>query len=110
MGRPNVELSHKEPLKQVYVAGRVTGMKNLNREAFAAASQKLRIEGWKVFNPAASGMDDGRPLNQIMAYLLPRLCECDAIAMLPGWWKRPLRGAVIEWLLARYLGLRIIYL
>ena len=108
MGQSRLAVLHKEPLKLVYVAGRVTGMKNLNREAFAAASQKLREQGWHVFNPSAAGMYDGRPLREIMAYLLPRVCECQAIAMQRGWWRSG--GARVEWLLAKYLGLRIIYL
>lgn len=90
----------------VYIAGRISGVKNY-AIPFAAASDKLRSEGWSVFNPAAANQE-GRKLNLIMSHLLPQLCEADAIAMLPGWWRSG--GARIEWLLARYLGLRIIYL
>lgn len=107
MGREREPVLQQAP-KLIYIAGRVTGMKNGNREAFAAAAQKLRLEGWKTFNPAAAGLDDGRPLPQIMNYCLMRVCESDAIAMLPQWYRSG--GARIEWLLARYLGLKIIYL
>lgn len=92
---------------RVYLAGKMTGIKNLNFEAFARAADKLRVEGHAVFNPAAANLE-GMPLHQIMAYVLSRLCECEAIALLPGWWRSG--GARIEWLLAKYIKLKIIYL
>lgn len=91
----------------IYIAGGMKGIPDLNRPAFAKASDKLRIEGHSVFNPAAANLE-GMPLGKIMAYVLVRVCESDAIAMLPGWWRSG--GARIEWLLAKYLGLKIIYL
>lgn len=91
----------------IYVAGRMRGLPALNFHAFAAAADKLRSEGWSVYNPAAANLE-GMPLAKIMACVLSQLCECDAIAVLPGWWKSG--GARIEWMLARYLKLRIIYL
>jgi hypothetical protein len=91
----------------IYVAGRMTGLPDLNKPAFARASDKLRQEGWAVFNPAAANLE-GDPLPKIMSYVLGQLCECEAIALLPGWWRSG--GARIEWMLAKYLNLRIIYL
>jgi hypothetical protein len=91
----------------VYLAGRIAGVPNYP-EIFAKAADKLRNEGFEVFNPAAANQE-GRPLGKIMAYLLTWLCEeADAIAMLPGWWRSG--GARVEWLLAKYLKLKIIYL
>lgn len=92
---------------RVYVAGRIRNCPDYIR-IFAEASDRLRAQGYTVFNPAAANQE-GRPLTEIMAYLLPHLCRSDAIAMLPRWWAG-LSGAWIEWLLARYLGLEIIYL
>jgi len=94
-------------MTKVYIAGRMRGVADLNRPAFAAAARRLRIEGFQIFNPAAANLEQ-LPLRKIMAYVLGQLCECDAIAMLPGWWRSG--GARIEWLLARYLHLKIIYL
>jgi hypothetical protein len=83
------------------------GLPDLNFPAFARASDRLRQEGWCVFNPAAANLE-GMPPPKIMAYVLGQLCECDAIALLPGWWRSG--GARIEWMLAKYLGLDVIYL
>lgn len=94
-------------MRRIYLAGRIRGVEGY-AAIFAAAANKLRIEGYSVFNPAACNMDDGRPLWQIMRHLLPQLCESQAIAMIPGWWRSG--GARIEWLLAKYIGLKVIYL
>lgn len=93
-------------MKRIYIAGRIRGTIDYPAR-FALAADKFRHEGWSVYNPASANQE-GRPLNKIMAYLLPQLCECQAIAMQRGWWRSG--GARIEWLLAKYLGLRVIYL
>lgn len=92
---------------KVYIAGRMRGVEDLNRAAFADAADKFRAEGHTVFDPAAANLER-LPLGRIMAYVLGWLCQADTIALLPGWWRSG--GARIEWMLARYLGLKIIYL
>lgn len=106
MGRSRVSVL-EEGLVKVYVAGRMRGVPDLNRPAFAQASDKLRNEGYSVYNPAAANLE-GMPLGRIMAQVLAQLCEAEAIALLPGWWRSG--GARIEWMLAKYLKLEIIYL
>jgi hypothetical protein len=91
---------------KIYLAGPIAGIPDY-AERFARAADQLRAQGHTVFNPAAANQE-GRPLWAIMAYLLPKVCEADAIVMLRGWWRSG--GARIEWLLARYLRLKIIYL
>ncbi len=93
-------------MKRIYLAGKINGSPNY-KPTFAKAADKLRIQGFSVFNPAAANLE-GDPLPRIMSYVLGQLCECEAIAMQPGWWRSG--GARIEWLLARYLGLTIVYL
>jgi len=92
---------------KIYLAGRIRGVRNYQM-IFADAAKKLREQGHSVFNPAAAGQDDGRPLWKIMAHLLPQLCESEAIALQRGWWRSG--GCRIEFLLAKYLGLKIIWL
>lgn len=106
MGVPGNAVLEEGALR-VYVAGRMRGVEDLNRPAFARASEKLRTEGHSVYNPAAANLE-GMPLPGIMAQVLTQLCESEAVALLPGWWRSG--GARIEWMLAKYLGLRVIYL
>ena len=89
-----------------YIAGRIRGVSDY-AVPFAKAADKLRLQGHQVYNPAAANQE-GRPLPKIMSYVLGQLCQSEAVAMLPGWWRSG--GARIEWMLAKYLGLRIIYL
>ncbi len=90
----------------VYVAGPIKGTDDYH-ERFAAAAKKLRLEGHSVYNPAAANLE-GSPLNKIMAHLIPQLCECEAIALLPGWSLSD--GAQIELRLAKYINLEVIEL
>src|ERR1700733_5796753 len=108
MGRAQLNLLDEVSVKgRCYLAGRLRGFPNLNFEQFSIGASKLRSDEWGVFNPASANLE-GMPLHKIMAYVLSQLCECDAIAMLPGWWRSG--GARIEWLLAKYLKKKIIYL
>ena len=91
---------------RIYLAGRIANCPDYHAR-FANAACRLRLQGHDVFNPAAAGQE-GRKLSDIMAHVLPQVCQSDAIAMLPGWWRSG--GARIEWLLARYLGLKVLYL
>lgn len=89
-----------------YIAGGIRGVPDY-AEKFAKVADDLRSRGYSVFNPAAANLE-GRPLWEIMAYVLPRVCESEGIVMLRGWWRSG--GARIEWLLAKYLNLKVIYL
>ena len=91
---------------KVYLAGAITGTDDYH-DRFARYAHALRKEGHDVFNCAASNQE-GRDRKDIMAFLLPILCEQEAIAMIPNWEESG--GATIELLLARYIGLEFMFL
>ena len=103
---------------KVYLAGPMTGMPQFNFPAFDAAAEALEDDGHRVFNPAQMDRDVGfdpastvvspKFLRDALRRDLSAICECDAIAMLPGWEQSG--GARIEWALAVHLGLEVMYL
>lgn len=119
-----------EPNKVVYIAGPMRGIPQFNFPAFFAAEDKMKADGYKVFNPARkdeekygdklwknnengseteASANTGFSLRDALAWDTKVICkECDTIAMLPGWEKSS--GAFAEWSLARALGLKVVYL
>jgi len=89
-----------------YIAGPMTGMPDLNFEAFHERAAELRAAGFEVENPAEINIDPGAKWEDCMRRDIPRLCLCDAILLLPGWQKS--RGARLEAMIARQLGLQMI--
>ena len=41
--------------KSIYIAGPMTGIKDLNRSAFEKAAERLSAEGWTVYDPVEIG-------------------------------------------------------
>jgi hypothetical protein len=91
---------------KVYLAGKIGGTTDYH-ERFAKYAQKLRQEGYSVYNPAAANQE-GRTQAAIMAHLLPILCDHDAIALMPDWIDS--EGAKLERQLAEYCGKAVIEL
>lgn len=92
--------------KRIYISGPMTGVPEHNFPAFHAAAERLRRAGYTVVNPAenfAGRTDLSREL--YMRLDVGLLATCDAVAMLPGW--RDSRGARVEYLLAREMGLEL---
>lgn len=81
----------------------MTGMPELNYPLFNAVAQRLRNIGCTVENPAENNpaMDDP----DWMRLSLTQLMRCDAVMMLPGWWRS--KGARIEWAVAKLLGIPV---
>ncbi len=93
--------------KRIYIAGPMTGLVEHNFPAFHAAADRLRRAGWDAVNPAENF--DGRtdlPRETYLRADVALLVGCDAVAMLAGW--EDSRGAKLEYLLARELGMPVL--
>jgi hypothetical protein len=91
-------------MTKVYISGPMTGLPGLNKAAFDAAAQRLKRLGFQVVNPhdlARPGLE----WEEAMKVDIAALVKCDAILLLPGWENS--RGAALEGIIARELGLTI---
>lgn len=99
----------------VYIAGPMRGIPLYNFPAFDAAEKRWRDEGHNPINPAA--LDRAAGVNEhtdplpadfmrgAMKRDLEAICNCHAIALLPGWEKSS--GVDVELRLACVLGLQV---
>lgn len=76
----------------IYIAGKMTGLPDLGRGAFAEAAAALEKSGHTVINPAV--LPTGLRRESYMPICMAMLDAADAIYMLPGWEKSP--GARLE--------------
>lgn len=100
---------------RVYIAGPMSGIDKFNFPAFFAVDLALREAGYATINPADNdGMDlrtateNAGKLGGWADYMrrdLPRLCQADAVCVLPGWNKS--RGASLEVFVAQELGMPV---
>lgn len=88
--------------RRIYISGPMSGLPNLNFDAFNDAAARLRSLGWDVVNPVDVDAGSADWLNCIAADL-QAMRGCTAIGMLPGW--ETSFGARIERLAAEKLGL-----
>ena len=97
-------------IDSVYISGPITGMKNMNLEAFIVAKSKLRREGfYSITNPfsVTAGIPGNSKHSTYMRACLKELVVCEAIYMLHGWWHS--RGAIVELIVAKACGLKIMW-
>ena len=93
--------------ERIYIAGPMTGVPEHNFPAFHAAAERLRQAGWEVVNPAENfGGQTDLPRETYLRADVALLVTCNAIAMLGGWEES--RGAKLEYLLARELGMPVL--
>lgn len=91
---------------RVYISGPMTGRPNHNKPAFYAAAALLREAGHIPVNPAEVCAQLGATeWTDCMRADIKALCDCDAIALLPGW--EMSQGAQLELHIAHRLGLAI---
>lgn len=100
----------------IYLAGPMRGIDDLNFPAFDLAAKELREAGHTVFNPAEQDRSKGyvgRPFEDIkrdcihddLTYIIR---EADTIALLPGW--QASAGVRAELATAEFLDLQVLYL
>lgn len=95
--------------KKIYISGPITGCKNSNRDAFEFASRRIYLNGATPINPftVCADVPDGSPWRVYMRECLRGELDADKVLMLKGW--RRSRGARVEWILAKLLGIKVIY-
>lgn len=91
---------------KLYLAGKMTGMPDLNFPAFHAEAARLRALGFEVVNPAEINPDPSAGWHACMRRDIPHLVTCDGIALMDGW--EASRGARIERGLAEDLDMFVL--
>lgn len=95
---------------KIYISGPISGMKNLNREAFFRAEVHIvaTLLGYPI-NPHRVGacLPDSATWLDFMRVDIQAMMEADSVYMLRKWYLS--RGARIEWILAKLLGIPIMY-
>ena len=89
---------------RVYISGPMSGLPDLNFPAFFRAAAELRVRGYEAVNPAEITTAPGASWAQCMRADIKALCDCDAIALLPGWMDSS--GAHLEVHIAHRIGLK----
>jgi len=79
----------------LYVSGAITGVPELNRPKFSAATKKLRGMGYIVINPheICDGLSEDE-WEKCMRICIAKLMDADIIILLDDW--KQSRGAKIE--------------
>jgi hypothetical protein len=93
---------------RVYLSGPMTGLPELNFPAFRDWSERLRFAGYRVTNPAElCPADSGMTWQECMRADIRALCDCDAIALMPGWENS--KGAHLELHIAHRIGMQVLF-
>lgn len=94
-------------MKRIYLSGPMTGTPDHNIPAFNAASQKLRLLGYDVVNPAEITPQNGTTWEDYMRADLQALLTCDTIALMVGWENS--KGAHLGLHLAHRVGMTVVF-
>ena len=93
-------------MQRIYLSGPMTGLPDLNFPTFNAEALRLRALGYDVVNPAEINPDDSKSWSECMRADVRALCDCDTIALLPGWQRSA--GAHLEMHIAHRIGIEIV--
>lgn len=88
----------------IYIAGPMTGIKDLNRPTFNAVAAALRTFGFEVVNPVEL-CPPGMAWTDCMRRDIAAMMGCDSVALLPGWMNS--KGARLERQIAVQLGMHV---
>jgi len=101
-------------MRKIYISGPITGVKKY-RKNFENAEKILDLKGYTVENPVTIGdrlhfprtfSESDKYATYMRADLLA-LLGCTHIYMLDKWYNS--RGAIIEYIVAKICGLKVIY-
>ena len=94
----------KQP-KLVYISGKITGIEHKAPQIFKNAEIELQFHGYKTINPLKLNHNHDKTWKSYMKVCIKSLTDCDTIYMLKNWYKS--KGAIVELLIAKILGLTI---
>jgi hypothetical protein len=88
--------------KTVYIAGKMSGIENLNKPKFDQMARMLKSLGYVAYTPhdINEGRDHKLQKLTCMESDLEALMRCECICLLPGW--RDSTGAKLEYEVAKY--------
>jgi hypothetical protein len=92
---------------KLYLSGPMSGIEEFNFPAFNATAAKLRAAGYEVVNPAEVNPDHTLSWETCLREDIKHLCDCDAIALMPGWTDS--KGAHLELHIAHRIGLKVLF-
>lgn len=90
---------------RIYLAGKITGMEQEAAQKFEQAEKQL--SELDVVNPMKLPHKHGKSWREYLAECIQHLVTCEAIYLLDNWHQS--RGARLEYLIARRLGLMIFF-
>lgn len=97
---------------RIYIMGPMTGMPDMNREAFAMAEGMALFRGMTPINPHSmeTPAEDGESREEMYRRVMPgdiyELSTCDFVLALPGWERS--RGCALEAHAADLMGIPLV--
>jgi len=94
-------------MARVYIAGPMTGIAELNRQAFERAANQLRAMGYEPVIPGDLHLRD-TPYGEALRNAIRAMLDCDQYTLLDGWGNS--RGARLEHEVAHAVGMKLLTL
>ena len=94
-------------MAKVYIAGPMSGIAELNRQAFERAANQLRALGHEPVIPGDLHPSD-TPYGDALRNAIRAMLDCDEYTLLEGWTNS--RGARLEQEIARAVGMKYLML